>query len=141
MMIEQNGRPTTGKQMQGRQTNRKCNTLQGAQRFALWQELVKAQGELEAMRATYIEAATMMTQRLGFNITKANVMDAVDQGIVKWKTPGRGGDFQGKALDGRITELENRVASLEDMVLRLCEASGTGKAVDPMRAPEAWVSK
>jgi predicted DNA-binding protein len=109
-----------------------------------------------------VKAAAMMTQRLGFKVTNHNIKDAINQGIVNWKRP-----FERTAVSSRtaaelkeqldamagqignikasISSLEQRLASVEDIVLRLCAASGTGEKVEhesqPMRAPDAWVSK
>jgi uncharacterized membrane protein len=145
-----------------RKTDRQSNTLTGKEKFALWTALKEAKGELEAERADMVKAATMMTQRLGFTVTKHNIRDAITQGIVNWKRPYERSAVSSKAvaelkeqLDtvaNRLTTaiskfdaLEQRIASVEDIVLRLCAASGTGEKVDhdgqPMRAPEAWVSK
>jgi hypothetical protein len=70
-----------------RKTDRQSNALTGKERFALWTALKEAKGELEAERADMIKAAAMMTQRLGFNVTRHNVKDAINQGIVNWKRP------------------------------------------------------
>jgi predicted DNA-binding protein len=145
-----------------RKTDRQPNTLTGKERFALWTALKEAKGELEAERADMVKAAAMMTQRLGFKVTNHNIKDAINQGIVNWKRP-----FERTAVSSRtaaelkeqldamagqignikasISSLEQRLASVEDIVLRLCAASGTGEKVEhesqPMRAPDAWVSK
>jgi hypothetical protein len=145
-----------------RKTDRTSNSLTGKERFALWTALKEAKGELEAERADMIKAAAMMTQRLGFNVTRHNVKDAITQGIVNWKRPHERSGVSSKAVDElkeqldtvvnglaaavtRFDALEQRLAAVEDIVLRLCAASGTGEKVDhdgqPMRAPEAWVSK
>jgi hypothetical protein len=145
-----------------RKTDRTSNTLTGKERFALWTALKEAKGELEAERADMVKAAAMMTQRLGFKVTNHNIKDAINQGIVNWKRP-----YERSAVSSRtvaelkdqldavtghldnakasINSLEQRLASVEDIVLRLCAASGTGEKVEhesqPMRAPDAWVSK
>jgi uncharacterized membrane protein len=145
-----------------RKTDRQSNTLTGKERFALWTALKEAKGELEAERADMIKAAAMMTQRLGFNVTRHNVKDAINQGIVNWKRPHEWSGIPSRTaaelkeqLDTmanrlativtRFDALEQRLASVEDIVLRLCAASGTGEKVphesQPMRAPDAWVSK
>jgi hypothetical protein len=126
---------------QGRKTDRSNNTLNGSRKFALWQELVKAKGELEAALATYEDAAAMMTQRLGFTVTKANIADAVQQKIVSWRRPSRGGNNAGAATASRIADLESRVAALEDVVLRLCGSAGVSSDGIPQKPGEAWVSK
>lgn len=155
-----NGRP---KQKQHpRKTDRQANTLNGKERFALWTALKEAKGELEAEKADMVKAAAMMTQRLGFKVTKHNVKDAITQGIVNWKRPHERSGVSSKvvaelkdqldAMAGQIgnvkasiSSLEQRIASVEDIVLRLCAASGTGAKVEhesqPMRAPDTWVSK
>jgi hypothetical protein len=108
----------------GRKTDRKQNTLHSAQRFKLWQELTTAQGELEATGATFQEAATMMTQRLGFAVTKSNVQDAVEAGIVSWhKRMARSASSSKTAA--RLDDIDSRVLALEDMVLRICRELGT----------------
>jgi predicted DNA-binding protein len=150
------------KQDRPRKTDRQTNALTGKERFALWTALKEAKGELEAERADMVKAAAMMTQRLGFKVTNHNIKDAINQGIVNWKRP-----FERTAVSSRtaaelkeqldamagqignikasISSLEQRLASVEDIVLRLCAASGTGEKVEhesqPMRAPDAWVSK
>jgi hypothetical protein len=150
------------RQNQVRKTDRQSNTLNGKERFALWTALKEAKGELEAEKADMVKAATMMTQRLGFKVTRHNVKDAITQGIVNWKRPHeRSGvstrevaelkDQLDTVANGlatiltRFDALEQRLASVEDIVLRLCAASGTGEKVEhesqPMRAPDAWVSK
>lgn len=154
-----NGRP---KQKQHpRKTDRQANTLNGKERFALWTALKEAKGELEAEKADMVKAAAMMTQRLGFKVTRHNVKDAITQGIVNWKRPYERSpvsskmaaelkdqlDTMANGLAAAITKLdalEQRLAAVEDIVLRLCHASGTGEKVnhsEPMRAPDAWVSK
>jgi hypothetical protein len=108
----------------GRKTDRKPNSLHAAQRFALWKELVAAQGELEATGATYQEAAAMMSQRLGFAVTKSNVQDAVEAGIVSWhKRMARSASSSKTAV--RLDDIDSRVLALEDMVLRICRELGT----------------
>jgi hypothetical protein len=150
------------KQNRPRKTDRQSNTLTGKERFALWTTLKEAKGELEAERADMVKAAAMMTQRLGFTVTKHNIKDAITQGIVNWKRPHERSGVSSKivselkeqldSMSGQISNvkisissLEQRLASVEDIVLRLCAASGTGEKVDhdgqPMRAPDAWVSK
>jgi hypothetical protein len=145
-----------------RKTDRTSNSLTGKERFALWTALKEAKGELEAERADMVKAATMMTQRLGFKVTNHNIRDAINQGIVNWKRPYERSAVSSKAvaelkeqLDtvanrlataiSKFDALEQRIASVEDIVLRLCAASGTGEKVphesQPMRAPDAWVSK
>jgi hypothetical protein len=145
-----------------RKTDRQSNALTGKERFALWTALKEAKGELEAERADMIKAAAMMTQRLGFNVTRHNVKDAINQGIVNWKRPHERSGIPSRtaaelkeqldtmanrlaAIVTRFDALEQRLASVEDIVLRLCAASGTGEKVphesQPMRAPDAWVSK
>jgi hypothetical protein len=144
-----------------RKTNKQSNTLNGREKFALWTALQEAKGELEAERADMVKAAVMMTQRLGFKVTNHNVKDAINQGIVNWKRPYERSAVSSKVVaelkeqldtvvDGlaaavaRFDALEQRLASVEDVMLRLCAASGTGEKVDhgePMRAPDAWVSK
>jgi hypothetical protein len=145
-----------------RKTDRQSNTLTGKERFALWTALKEAKGELEAERADMVKAAAMMTQRLGFKVTNHNIKDAINQGIVNWKRPYERSAVSSKtvaelkdqldAMTGQIdnakasiNSLEQRLASVEDIVLRLCAASGTGEKVphesQPMRAPDAWVSK
>lgn len=145
-----------------RKTDRTANSLTGKERFALWTALKEAKGELEAERADMVKAAAMMTQRLGFKVTKHNIKDAINQGIVNWKRPYERSGVSTRAvaelkeqLDTvanrlatvitRFDALEQRIASVEDIVLRLCAASGTGEKVEhesqPMRAPDAWVSK
>jgi hypothetical protein len=145
-----------------RKTDRTANTLNGKERFALWTALKEAKGELEAERADMVKAAAMMTQRLGFKVTRHNIKDAITQGIVNWKRPHERSGVSSRAvaelkeqLDrmanglataiARFDALEQRLASVEDIVLRLCAASGTGEKVphesQPMRAPDAWVSK
>jgi uncharacterized membrane protein len=145
-----------------RKTDRQSNTLTGKERFALWTALKEAKGELEAERADMVKAAAMMTQRLGFRVTNHNIKDAINQGIVNWKRPYERSAVSSKtvaelkeqldrvanglaAVTIRLDALEQRIASVEDIVLRLCAASGTGEKVDhdgqPMRAPDAWVSK
>jgi hypothetical protein len=150
------------KQDRARKTDRTSNTLTGKERFALWTALKEAKGELEAERADMVKAAAMMTQRLGFKVTNHNIKDAINQGIVNWKRP-----YERSAVSSRVVAelkeqlntvvngfaaalsrfdaLEQRLAAVEDIVLRLCAASGTGEKVShesqPMRAPEAWVSK
>jgi hypothetical protein len=145
-----------------RKTDRTSNSLTGKERFALWTALKEAKGELEAERADMVKAATMMTQRLGFKVTNHNIRDAINQGIVNWKRPYERSAVSSKTvaelkeqLDtvanrlataiSKFDALEQRIASVEDIVLRLCAASGTGEKVphesQPMRAPDAWVSK
>lgn len=149
-------------QNQPRKTDRTANSLNGKERFALWTALKEAKGELEAERADMVKAAAMMTQRLGFKVTKHNIKDAINQGIVNWKRPYERSAVSVKMVTelkeqldtmvgqignvkASIGSLEQRIASVEDIVLRLCAASGTGEKVDhevqPMRAPDAWVSK
>jgi hypothetical protein len=150
------------RQDRSRKTDRQPNTLTGKERFALWTALKEAKGELEAERADMVKAAAMMTQRLGFKVTNHNIKDAIVQGIVNWKRPYERSTVSSKAvaelkeqLDtvvnglatavARFDSLEQRIASVEDIVLRLCAASGTGEKVNhedqAMRAPDAWVSK
>jgi acetolactate synthase regulatory subunit len=150
------------KQDRPRKTDRQTNALNGKERFALWTALKEAKGELEAERADMVKAAAMMTQRLGFKVTNHNIKDAINQGIVNWKRPHeRSGvstravaelkdqlDRMANVLTATITRfdaLEQRLAAVEDIVLRLCAASGTGEKVEhesqAMRAPDAWVSK
>jgi hypothetical protein len=150
------------KQNQPRKTDRTSNTLTGKERFALWTALKEAKGELEAERADMVKAAAMMTQRLGFKVTNHNIKDAINQGIVNWKRPYERSAVSSKTvaelkeqldatagqignLKASITSLEQRLASVEDIVLRLCAASGIGEKVEhesqPMRAPDTWVSK
>jgi hypothetical protein len=145
-----------------RKTDRTANSLTGKERFALWTALKEAKGELEAERADMIKAAAIMTQRLGFKVTRHNVKDAIAQGIVNWKRPHERSGVSSKTvaelkdqldatagqignLKASISSLEQRLAAVEDIVLRLCAASGTGEKVEhegqPMRAPDAWVSK
>jgi hypothetical protein len=145
-----------------RKTDRTSNSLTGKERFALWTALKEAKGELEAERADMVKAAAMMTQRLGFKVTNHNIRDAINQGIVNWKRPYERSAVSSKTvaelkeqLDtvanrlataiSKFDALEQRIASVEDIVLRLCAASGTGEKVphesQPMRAPDAWVSK
>jgi hypothetical protein len=145
-----------------RKTDRQSNTLTGKERFALWTALKEAKGELEAERADMVKAAAMMTQRLGFKVTNHNIKDAINQGIVNWKRPYERSAVSSKTvaelkeqldatagqignLKASIGSLEQRLTSVEDIVLRLCAASGTGEKVEhegqPMRAPDAWVSK
>jgi hypothetical protein len=145
-----------------RKTDRQSNTLTGKERFALWTALKEAKGELEAERADMVKAAAMMTQRLGFRVTNHNIKDAINQGIVNWKRPYERSGIPSRtaaelkeqldtmanrlaAIVTRFDALEQRLASVEDIVLRLCAASGTGEKVphesQPMRAPDAWVSK
>lgn len=116
--------PSNGKQMhQGRKTDRQSNLLSGAQRFKLWQELQAARNELDAMRATFPEAAQMMTQRLGFVVTKSNIRDACHQGIVAWtRRSDRGGVSTNAAA--KLNDHEARILALEDMVHRLCVELG-----------------
>ena len=125
---------------QPRKTGKTVNSLSGGERFKLWSALVEARAELEALRADYRQAAGMMTQRLGFTVTHNNIRDAVHQGIVSWKTPGRGSGG-GSPLAQKVKALEERLAAVEDVVLRLCSATGTSQKVEPMRAPDAWVSE
>jgi hypothetical protein len=108
----------------GRKTDRKQNTLHAAQRFKLWQELTTAQGELEATGATYQEAAAMMSQRLGFTVTKSNVQDAVEAGIVNWHRRMARPAVSSKTT-ARLDDIDSRVLALEDMVLRICRELGT----------------
>jgi len=108
----------------GRKTDRKQNALHSAQRFALWKELVAAQGELEATGTTYQEAAVMMSQRLGFTVTRHNVQDAVKAGIVKWKQQ-RLPSGRAAKTSARLDDIDSRVMALEDMVLRICRELGT----------------
>jgi hypothetical protein len=122
------------RQNQVRKTTRENNQLTGKEKFALWTVLKEAKGELEAERADMVKAAAMMTQRLGFKVTKHNIkeqLDRVTNGLATVIT--------------RLDALEQRLTSVEDIVLRLCAASGTGEKVEhdsqPMRAPDAWVSK
>jgi hypothetical protein len=150
------------RQNQVRKTTRENNQLTGKEKFALWTVLKEAKGELEAERADMVKAAAMMTQRLGFKVTKHNIKDAINQGIVNWKRPYERSGVSSKAVaelkeqldrvtNGlatvitRLDALEQRLTSVEDIVLRLCAASGTGEKVEhdsqPMRAPDAWVSK
>jgi hypothetical protein len=150
------------KQNRPRKTDRQSNTLTGKEKFALWTALKEAKGELEAERADMVKAAAMMTQRLGFKVTNHNIRDAINQGIVNWKRPYERSAVSSKTvaelkeqLDtvanrlataiSKFDALEQRIASVEDIVLRLCAASGTGEKVphesQPMRAPDAWVSK
>jgi hypothetical protein len=145
-----------------RKTDRQSNALTGKERFALWTALKEAKGELEAERADMIKAAAIMTQRLGFKVTRHNVKDAIAQGIVNWKRPHERSGVSSKTvaelkdqldataeqignLKASTSILEQRLAAVEDIVLRLCAASGTGEKVpheiQPMRAPDAWVSK
>jgi hypothetical protein len=149
-------------QNQARKTGRTANSLNGKERFALWTALKEAKGELEAEKADMVKAAAMMTQRLGFNVTRHNVKDAITQGIVNWKRPHERSGVSTRAVaelkdqldrmangltatTTRLDALEQRLAAVEDIVLRLCAASGTGEKVEhesqPMRAPDAWVSK
>jgi hypothetical protein len=138
---------------QPRKGDRECNTLTGGEKFKLWQTLVEAKGELEAVRADFPQAAEMLTQRLGFKVTKNNIRDAVKKGIVDWKRAARGStlglkktledriDQEVSAFNTRLKSIQERLVAVEDMILRLCAASGTNGKVEPMRAPEAWVSK
>jgi hypothetical protein len=145
-----------------RKTDRTANSLTGKERFALWTALKEAKGELEAERADMVKAAAMMTQRLGFKVTNHNIKDAINQGIVNWKRPYERSGISSKTVaelkqdldtvGGNVNnamswlkDLEKRLAAVEDIVLRLCAASGSGEKVDhesqPIRAPDAWVSK
>jgi hypothetical protein len=96
------------------------------------------------MRADDATAAAMMTQRLGFTVTRSNVRNARHEGIVSWQGPGRGGGGGKLKNAQRVAALEDRVAALEEMVLRLIDAHNAAahaECREPMRAPEAWVSK
>jgi hypothetical protein len=117
------------------------NMLSGAQKFALWKLLAESQAELLVGQPTYEQAAATMTERLGFTVTPANVVDAVNNGIVTWKVANRGPSMSGRKLSQQIADLTARVSVLEDIVVRLCGQAGVSPDDLAARPQDPGVSK
>jgi hypothetical protein len=117
------------------------NMLSGAQKFALWKLLAESQAEFLSGQPTYEQAAVAMTERLGFTVTPANVVDAVNNGIVTWKVANRGPSMSGRKLAQQIADLTARVSALEDVVVRLCGQAGVNSDGLAARPQDTWVSK
>jgi hypothetical protein len=125
-----------------RQKGQKVNTLTGAQKFQLWSALVELRDDFERGSTSKVEAAKILTQKLGFQVSISAVATAVRQGIVAWKE-GRGPNSY-----KRLVDLEKRVSELEDLTLKLLtdlgQRNGKAEDKDPVKevdTKKAWVGK
>lgn len=126
----------------GRQKGQKVNNLTGAQKFQLWSALVELRDDFERGNTSKPEAAKILTQKLGFEVSVSAVATAVRQGIVSWK------EGKGPSSYKRLVDLERRVVELEEIVLRLLtdlgQRNGKAEEKDPTKevdTKKAWVGK
>lgn len=134
MTSNNDNRPHAKQTQQGRKTDRTNNTLTSAQKFRLYTWMVEQKETLERRRATFPEAAHMASDALKFLVTRHNVAQAVQSGIVSWaRRSERGGQNAGPAL----VSLRARVARLENTLGRVCDNLGLPHDLDQPVQPQA----
>jgi hypothetical protein len=115
------------------------NALNLSQQIRLLDELRRSQKDLQDSRPGYAEACAMLSQKLGFPVTEANLYRLRKATGVDWsprkKFPPKSSRY-GYGYKARVQVLERRVDQLRLAVLTLCARLGETPP-DPV-AEAAW---